>query len=685
MAAMAFFQTDNLWINQLADGVAALVLDVAQRKVNVLSARVLSELDQALDRVSAGNFQVLVVRSGKPDHFCAGADLQEIRADKDPAEFVAQSARGQQVFDKLARLSVPSVAVVAGACLGGGLELALACDYRVAVNDPHTQFGLPEMELGLLPAWGGTQRLPRVVGLERSLQMILGGRRLGPADALRWGLVDELTEGADDPPALLARPAKQRRQRLPLHTWRQWFLESTGFGRKLLFRGARRLLQRRVPDDMPAPWEAFEAVRAGLHSGIEAGMAYEREALGRLAQSPAFRHLTWLREQREQARKPAAAAAAAGEAREEPFPIRRVGIVGNSPRAVHLAHLTALRGFGVVFRAANEAALGLTTLQLVGLLNHSVEKGVMSPVDMQRRMANIHGTSAWKNFDQVDLVLVASGDDDGDLFVEMERHVGDKAVLAGTTSAFRLSDVQPHMKQPARLAGLHFIDPVSKMPLVEIARGSATAAHVSDDLRAWCRKMGKTAVVVPDSPGLIVHRVLFPYLNEAIVLLHEGLAHEQIDEAMIRFGMGAGPLEQLDQIGIDAVTRLGEALEEVLRDRGTVHPLLAAMEEHGWLGQKTKRGFYVYGGRRRRVNHEIAALLAGMPRESSPWPALSKADLRCRIQERLVRRLVDEARQVVLTGLADAATVDLALVLGAEFAPHRGGPLRYAEQVPSVS
>src|SRR5262249_22257514 len=277
---MAFFQTANLWVNQLADAVAELVIAVADRKVNVLTSQIFGELDQALDRVTAAEkFHVLLVRSGKPDHFCAGADIQEMRDRATPEQASAFAEQGQRLFSRIAAFPLPTLAVIAGSCLGGGLELALACDARVVVGKPSTELGFPEIELGLTPAWGGTQRLPRLVGLERALYLILGTRRIGPHEALAWGLADELaTPDDEEPPAFLAHPRKCPRPWLPYRTWRQRIFESTRLGRWLIFRGARRLLKRRLPDDMPGPWEALEAARVGLRQGFDAGLADERDA-----------------------------------------------------------------------------------------------------------------------------------------------------------------------------------------------------------------------------------------------------------------------------------------------------------------------------------------------------------------------------------------------------------------------
>jgi 3-hydroxyacyl-CoA dehydrogenase / enoyl-CoA hydratase / 3-hydroxybutyryl-CoA epimerase len=702
---MAFFQTETLWVNQLADGVAALILDVPGRPVNVLSRGVLADLESALDRVAAdGSFRLLVIRSGKPGTFIAGADVHELSRLAGPEEAAALSETGQRVFGKLADLPIPTAAVVGGACLGGGLELALACDYRVAVAGPRTQFGLPEIELGLIPAWGGTQRLPRLVGLARSLQMILGSRRLGAAEAVRWGLADGLVdEKEEEPPECLAAPVKRPRKGLPLRTWRQRLLESTAPGRWLLFRGAARVLRRRAPDDMPAPWEALEAVRAGLKRGPEAGLAYEREAVGRLAASSACRNLVRLFLQREEARKPWQGKRGSG-----PPPIRRIGVVGAGTMGAGIVQLAVLRGCDVVVREPDEPALGAAIMRILTLFNQAVERGILAPADVPRRLAAIHGTTAWKGFADLDLCIEAVSEDPRikrSVFREMEKHTSASTILVSNTSSLPVTPLGEDLQYPARVAGLHFFNPVHKMPLVEIARTPATKQEVLDELAEWVVGLGKTPLFVKDSPGFVVNRILVPYLNEAVLLVSEGVRIELVDQAMTRFGMPMGPLELLDQVGLDVAADIARSLQPLYEGRLEPNPAFELMKGKGWLGQKggTVRvdrpgkgkdgkpsavqegravapvGFYRHGRRGSRANDEAAQLLRGLAgRQIEP---ASPEDLMAEARERMVLLMVNEAALCLAEGVADGAdAIDLAMVLGSGWAPHRGGPLRYAQE-----
>jgi 3-hydroxyacyl-CoA dehydrogenase/enoyl-CoA hydratase/3-hydroxybutyryl-CoA epimerase len=675
---MAFFQTENLWLNQLADGVAVLVLDVPDRKVNVLNQEVLADLDRALDRAGAeASFQLLIIRSGKSGSFCAGADLHAFTSGMSADEAGALSQQGQQVFEKLAGLRLPTVAIIAGSCLGGGLELALACDYRVAVSRPDTRFGFPEIELGLIPGWGGTQRLPRAVGLERALQIILAGKRLDAREALQWGLVDEVSRSAEDePPAFLGEVHKRTRAGLPYLTWRQKLLESSAPGRWLLFRGARRLLERRVPDDMPAPWEALEAIRIGLKDSA-AGLAFERDAIGRLADTAACRNLVRIFHMREQARQPAPG----NNAR----PIRRVGIVGAGTMGAGIAQLAVLHGCEVVVREAGEMALGFAMLRIMGLLQKAVDRGLLAGNELADKLAAIHGTTAWKGFDDLDLVIEAIDEDLGHkqtLFRQAENHIARDTILASNTSSLRIADMQEGLERPERLAGLHFFNPVHQMPLVEVVRGPASHDRVLEALRQWAISLGKTPIIVKDSPGFVVNRVLMPYLNEAVRLVSEDVPVERVDTAMRRFGMPMGPLEVLDQVGLDVAAHIARAVGPVFGERFELQPGFALMAEQRWLGQKTGAGFYRYRGRRKHVNRQaVLALTAASASTGEAVRGLeadTASEQMAAIRERLVGLMVNEAARCLDEGLAGSAdAIDLALVLGAGWAPHRGGPLRF--------
>jgi 3-hydroxyacyl-CoA dehydrogenase/enoyl-CoA hydratase/3-hydroxybutyryl-CoA epimerase len=682
---MAGFETPNLRVDQRPDGIALLRLDAAGRSVNVFNRQVLTDLDAALDHVKADDaVRLLVFKSNKKSGFVVGADLQELGAVRGPEEAAALSALGQRLFDKLAGLRVPTVALIHGPCLGGGLEAALACDYRLVVDSPKTQFGLPEVELGLLPAWGGTQRLPRAVGLERALQVILGGRRVKAREARRWGLADALAATEDQQAAQLnllidraLLQGKAVRKGLPLVTWRQRLLESNPLGRLLLFRGTERVLRKRVPDDMPAPAEALHAVHIGITQGMEAGLAAEREAVRRLATSVACRNLVGLFLHHEQARK------APADADRE---IRKVAVVGAGTMGAGIAQLAALRGYEVTVREVNEPALAAGVERIRSLFDKAVQRKLVSRAEADRTFVALRRTTGWDGFADADLVVEAVIEDlalKRALFRDLEGHTRPDTLLATNTSSLQVAQLQEGLQHPERVAGLHFFNPVHRMPLVEVVRAPTTEEAANRALVRWAVELGKTPVTVKDGPGFVVNRILMPYLDEAVRLVAEGLPIKRIDQVMRRFGMPMGPLELLDQVGLDVAAHIARAFGESAR-RGSPDPAATAfgqMVERGWLGQKNRRGFYRYRGKSKRPNGAAVRLLrAGAPAADDLLEGMPLSVRLPEARERMVLLMVNEAFRCLEEGMAaDADTIDLAMVLGTGWAPHRGGPLHYAE------
>ena len=677
---MAYFQTENLWVSRLADGVADLVLDVPGGNVNALDRSVLTDLAAALDRVEDdASFGLLLMRTGKRASFCAGL-APKVLAEMSAADFGEMATLGQHLADRLAASRLPTVAIISGGCLGGGLDLALACDYRVAIDKPSTVLGFPDLELGLIPMWGGTQRLPRLIGLERGLQMLLGGKRLPARAARAWGLVDEVAdEGNPSPPEFMDNPRKRAATFLPLRTWRQKLTESTRLGRWLIYRGAQRLLRRRLPDDMPAPRLALDAVRTGLQEGSEAGLAREREAVTALAQTEACRNLVYLRLERDKLRT-ASATQQKGKGR------GTVGIVGAGSRGTALTYMAVTRGHQVVIREASEAALGYALFHMLTIFQQEVARGTMARADLIKNLGNIHGTTGWKGFEDLDLVLEAIGEEPEKkkaLFKDLEKHARGAALLVTTGTSVNVAQLQERLTHPERVAGLHFLAPLSRSLLVEVVASEKTPADVSRRLMEFVVGFGRTPWPVKDEPGFLVERLLVPYLNEAILLVKEGMSPPLIDEAMVRFGMAHGPLEYLDLMGLDVAAPLAEALAPVLEPRHVVDETFAFMAERNWLGQKVKLGFYRYKGKKPKVHHRLVAHLRAASHVDAPhrMEALSRADRLARARQRLVLLMINEAAWCLQEGRARTpATLDLAMML-AGWAPHRGGPLHYAGHV----
>jgi 3-hydroxyacyl-CoA dehydrogenase/enoyl-CoA hydratase/3-hydroxybutyryl-CoA epimerase len=685
MSGMPLLQTANLRLDVPEAGLAVLWLDDADRTVNVIHRQWLSEFDSALTAIAAdSSLRQLIITSAKPSGFLAGADVRELATIQSPAEAAALSEQGQRAFDRLEKLPLVTAALIHGPCLGGGLELALACDYRLALNRSKTQLGLPEVELGLLPAWGGTQRLPRVVGLKTALPLILAGQRLHAHEAEWRRLLDRLLKDVPVEQAIgeakqfLHGKRKRPKTRWRRHTWTQTLVEGNPLGRWFLFRGARRALEERVPEDMPAPAAALAAIRAGVRHGMEAGLAHEREAVGRLATSPACRNLIQLFLSREDARKLPAGW------REQARPIRKLGVIGGGTMGAGIAQLAALKGYQVVIQEVDTDALGAASMRIAELFREAAAKRAIHSVELVTGLNAIRGTFEWKGFDDVDLAIEAVVEEPHvkrGVFAELERQTRPDAVLTTNTSSIMVTNLQEGRTHPGRIAGLHFFNPVHKMPLVEVGRGPATDDSALATLMQWAIDIGKTPILVQDSPGFLVNRILVPYVNEAVLSLATvdgpvGQSITALDQAMRRFGMPLGPLELLDQVGIDVAAHIERSLRPLFRDRLPANPIFERMCQKGWLGQKSGVGFYRHQGRRPQANDQI---LDAYPKEMIRYQFARREEPKrppLGVALMVNEAVLCQAEQLVTS----AAEIDLAMVLGAGWAPQRGGPLRYADE-----
>lgn len=679
---MPLFKAETLQIDTDDTGIALMKIDVPDRSVNVITPQMLNDLNEALNRLSQeSTLKVLVIRGMKPSGFIAGADIQEFAKINSPQEAIDLSRRGQELFNKLELLPIPTLAIIHGACLGGGLELALACDYRLVVDDRKTQLGLPETRLGLLPAWGGTQRLPRVVGLEASLKMILGAKMLHGREAKKWKLADAIAKTDADlrveRDRLLDRAksiGKRPKQSLPYHGIRQKLIEFTNFGRRMIFNAAAKLLKRKVPDDMPALNEALEAVKVGIKQGINAGLAQEREAAGRLAMTPACHHLVNVFLQREAARK---------TEDHEKSRVHRVGVVGAGTMGAGIAQLAAMKDHEVIVQEVDDSALGKGVLAIEKLFQEALLKGVISPKAYAEKINSVKGSFTWDGFAGLDLVIEAALEDidvKKGLFKTLEEKTRANAVLATNTSSLSVSVIQQEMEYPERMAGLHFFNPVHKMELIEVIRGEKTDEKTVNTLLRWAKELGKTPVLVKDSPGFLVNRILTPYLNEAVLLLLEGMDVIEIDRIMKRFGMPMmGPLELLDQVGLDIAAHIAASIQPHFGDRFPTNPAFERMKGTEWLGKKSGAGFYRYRRNKKKVNKHLLRVIR-QESLSTDLDKLTPSVRATQARERMVLLMVNEAaacldEQVI----ADAQQLDLAMILGTGWAPHRGGPLHYAD------
>jgi 3-hydroxyacyl-CoA dehydrogenase/enoyl-CoA hydratase/3-hydroxybutyryl-CoA epimerase len=679
---MAFFQAKHLWIKELADGVAVLVLDREQMPANFLDPAMLDELDRALDAVAqAKQHRLLIVRTAKSANFCHGPS-PGLLASWQKDDFLTWAERGQKVCSKLAELPMPSVCIIAGSCYDAGFELALACDYRVVVNRPTTQLGFPEMEWGMIPCWGGTQRLPHLIGLDNSLHVLLAGQRLGAKEAWKCNLADDLAEEADDePPAFLADPVKRDWSAFPRNTWRERWLESNRPGRWFLFRGADRILRTRIPEEMPAPGEMLNALRQAFQSNWPAGLAFERRAMERIASQPALRNLLRLLEHREHLRLQSLFSSDKNR-------VQRIGVIGTETAAISLLLHSVTKGYEMALCARDQETLGAALSQIIQFLHAEVQRGTMTSEQFQTHLSSIRGTYTWTHFDTLDLVLDTTPGSlaaKQALYRDLEQQVPAAALIVPVSPTARIEELQQGMQHPERLVGLHLIEPWNRGSLAEIVTAPTSMLRPANlqSVREWAVSLGKCCLQVPDQVGGLVARIWLPALNEAGLLIKEGVPIERIDQAMRRFGMTYGPCEWMDRLGVDRIAVLSAALQPTFAGRIQFESGFGVMAQQQLLGNKSGSGFYRGGFSKRKPNVDAVVIwrTASQGEAARPVPSLSDADSHAWIQRRLVTLMILEAIRCLEEGLAsDADDLDCAMCLTG-WATHRGGPIGFARQL----
>jgi 3-hydroxyacyl-CoA dehydrogenase/enoyl-CoA hydratase/3-hydroxybutyryl-CoA epimerase len=658
---------------------ARLVFDHPERPVNVLDEAALGDLEAALGEL-AGRADVkgVVLESGKPGSFAAGADVNAIAAVGDREEALRLVRRAHQAFDRLAALRVPTVAAIDGACLGGGLELALACDARLAAEEGETRLAFPEINLGIFPGFGGSQRLPRLVGLSAALDLMLSGRAVDARRAERMGLVDRAVprawlreRAAELLQRLGTRPPGRRRARFRPRGLAGWLLDANPAGRSLVLQRARREALARTRGNYPAPLALLEVVQHGQSTPLAEGLRFEAERVADLVVTPECKSLVRLFQLSERARKDPAGV----DPQARPRPVERLGVVGAGVMGGGIAELASRQGIRVRVRDIKAEALGLALATARARVDEAGRRRGRPARERDAQMACILPTLELTGFGLADCVIEAVVEDldlKRKVFAELEVRVPPTALLATNTSSLSVTELAAGLAHPERAVGFHFFNPVHRMPLVEVVRTPRTADWALLTALALARKLGKTPVVVNDAPGFVVNRILMGYLREAMHLLEEGFAMPAIDRSMRFFGMPMGPFELLDEVGLDVARKVAAVLVRAFPERMSPSPILDRLVEKGRLGRKNGLGFYRHRGAR-RVPDPQARHVAGLARER-PAPPLEH------LAEPMVLAMINEAAHCLDAGVvADAGEVDLAMVMGTGFPPFRGGLLRYAD------
>lgn len=657
----------NIQLTLATDGIALLTFDRQNSSANVFDVDTLNELDAHLGALEARtDLKGVVLISAKPRIFVAGADLNSF-AGATVEKLGEIVDLGHRVFGRLERLPVPSVAAINGVCLGGGCELVLACDWRVASTDKSTKIGLPETQLGILPAWGGSVRLPRLIGLPAALGIILPGKQLAAPPALKQGLVDEVTH----PEYLLAAAkrlvAKGKRRVTP-----PGGMLNAALVRPVVVWKAKQSVLAKTQGHYPAPLKALEVCRAALGRPLAAGLALERAAFLELVQTPVCRSLMsifFLQERAKKLKVPGAEKAGP--------PVGRVAVVGAGVMGAGIAQWTAARGHPVVLKDVSPEALARGLQAAEKIFRDATKRRVFTEPEATAGLNRITPVHADVPLAGVDLVIEAAVeklDLKQKIFEQLEQRSGPQTILATNTSALSIDAIAAGLTDPGRVVGIHFFNPVHRMQLVEIVRGPRTSAKALATALQFVKGLGKLPVLVQDSPGFLVNRILLPYMVESVRLFNEGCDVRRLDRLMLAFGMPMGPLRLSDEVGLDVAQHVAVDLQNRLPRPVPINDTLEKMIAKGWLGKKSGRGFYVFGagkGAKEEPNGELGFL-------QTAGKGAGQAD--ATVVDRMVLVMINEAARCLEEGVVAAPEdVDFGMIFGTGWAPFRGGPLRHAD------
>ncbi len=654
-----------------SDGVAWLIFEVPG-KLNVLSSDVMFQLNELIGDVerAAGRIKALIIRSGKDGSFMAGADISEISAITDPAEGEAKAKLGQGVFTRIARLPIPTLAAVDGICLGGGTELILACRHRIASDRKETRIGFPEVQLGILPGFGGTTRMPRLVGLSAALPIILTGKPVDARKAEKLGLIDErvpapiLYSRAGDLARELIAGQTPRAKKRPLAAR---LLDNTAPGRRLVLKQARKQVLKETHGHYPAPLKILAVLPDMLGTDIDKALAIEARALGELIVTDVSKNLIHVYRLSEAAKKAAPDVPART--------VRQVAVLGAGVMGGGIAQLLAYRGFTVRLKDIKEDAIALGLRHAQQAFDKAVKRRRLDKREARKMMQRISPTLDYSGFGAADLVIEAvieRMDVKKSVLRDTERQL-QHGLLTSNTSSLSITEMQSALSRPQDFCGMHFFNPVDRMPLVEVIRGERSSDETVASVFAVARKLEKTPVIVKDGAGFLVNRILAPYLNEAGWLLSDGVDIDDVDKALLDFGMPMGPFRLLDEIGLDVARHAAGVMFEAFGERMRPAPTMTALAETTRLGKKGGVGFYKYqDGKEQDVDEAVYAELGGTTR--------GRKIPHSEIQSRCVLIMINEAARILDDGIvADSGDVDVGMIFGTGFPPFRGGLLKYAD------
>lgn len=640
---------------EVENGICVLSFDRPESGANIFDVATMESLREQVEAIESDETVTgVIVTSAKKSIFIAGADLQTLLRQARNGELRAFIAEGQRVFNRLAALKVPTVAAIHGACAGGGYEITLACDHRVASNDPATRIGLPETTLGLVPAWGGATRLPRLVGAEAAAEVILKGKLYGASEALTLGLVDEVVPRDE----LLAAARKKIAEGKRVEPARPRAEEShSGAHSEPAARGRA--------GSNPAPQRALEIISAD--KSLDESLRMELDAIVELGETETTQNLIRNFFLGDKFRK--------GTSKAPPEKITHAAVVGSGVMGSGIAQWLSSRGVSVILRDVNREQLDRGLASIEKTYGDAVKRGIMSEEKATQGRARIVASTAPMEMRDIGIAIEAASEKmeiKKQIFADLAAQTPETAILATNTSALSISELGATTGQASRVIGLHFFNPVSRMKLVEVVVGKETAPETVKRALAFTRQIAKLPVVVQDSPGFLVNRVLFPYLLEAADMFEQGGDAKQIDDALVQWGMPMGPLRLIDEIGLDITVDIANTLEKAYGRRDRAPEILRKMQTEKLLGRKSGSGFYKYEGKQQTAN----AALEELRKAKGADVAIEG------VADRLIFLMVNEAARCLEEKVvATPEDADFGMMMGTGFAPFRGGPLRYADYV----
>ncbi len=660
---------------QTNEGIGTLTFDTPAGSANVFTRAAMDEFAEHLQRIARNKrIKALFIESAQEDIFIAGADIREIKTAKDEEAVTTLVQRGQDVFNTLETLPFPTIAMIDGACLGGGLEMSLACTYRVATSHPHTRIGLPEVNLGILPGFGGTQRLTPLVGFAKAMELIVGAKRLKGEKALKLGVIDACV-----PRGYLGFKKEEFSQAILAGTLDKKLgnnrrgiacYEKIPLVRKFISQVAEKKVLAKIRGHYPAPLAVIKVMVESFGKPLIEGLAIERQAVVQLALTPISKNLIELFFIGEQLKKETFSQA-------QPKKINHSAIVGTGTMGSGIAWALNHQDIDIRLkvRSNSSAAKAITTIRKI--YEGIKKRGRLTEREIALKMDKLTFSTEYTGFDSTGFLLEAVSEDlhlKQKIYQEFEEILSPGAIIASNTSSLSISELAAKLDHPHRFIGMHFFNPVNRMPLVEIITGEKTDEETLATVVQLTKRIGKTPIRVKESAGFLVNRILLPYLKEAATMFEEGEDITKIDKTLVAFGMPMGPLTLVDQVGVDIGDKVARILHQAYGERMAAGSLLTTMVKQGWLGKKSGLGFYNHTNRKKaapEINKDILKLQTGHAELAEQT-----------ILDRAILTMINEASRCLEEEVvANSEYLDMAMVLGTGFPPFKGGLLRYADEI----